>query len=354
MRHPIDVFRDGIRAGVAPGGQLAASREGVRVAEVAEGRLGPGSADPSMAVDEDTIYDLASLTKPLATATLLGLLSERGQLELSDPIARFIDRVDPSVTIGAALTHSAGWPAHRRFDLELPPDITPGTWDAFDSIVRAAASVPLEVAPGQRSLYSDIGFILLGALVERAGGGPISEQFRAWNGPSGSLGYRDQRLGRPPVVGRARVIAPTEACAPGEAHDENARAMGGAAGHAGLFGTARDVLTLGERLVAAYNGARSGPLSPETVRRMFSPSEVVGSTRTYGWDRPSGAGSSTGGRWPSTSVGHLGFTGTSIWIEPERALIVVLVTNRVCPTRANEAIRKLRPEVHDAAWGSWG
>jgi CubicO group peptidase (beta-lactamase class C family) len=95
-------------------------------------------------------------------------------------------------------------------------------------------------------------------------------------------------------------------------------------------------------------------LQPETVRRIWQPSRVKGSTRTLGWDRPSKQGSSTGGRWPKSSVGHLGFTGTSLWIEPDRALIAVLVTNRVCPSRANNMIRRLRPALHDAIWDQWG
>jgi CubicO group peptidase (beta-lactamase class C family) len=148
-------------------------------------------------------------------------------------------------------------------------------------------------------------------------------------------------------------IAPTEGCLPGEVHDENARAMGGATGHAGLFGNAVGILKVAEQLVLAYHGWRLGVLKPETVRRLWLPSPVAGSTRTLGWDRPSPTGSSTGGRWPPNTVGHLGFTGTSIWIEPERALIVVLVTNRVCPTRANNMIRRLRPLLYDAAYKTW-
>ncbi|MBI4815627.1 MAG: beta-lactamase family protein [Deltaproteobacteria bacterium] len=351
MKDPIDVFIGGVRSGVYPGGQLAAACEGQVVAQAAAGVFGPGVAEQTRPVDLETVYDLASLTKPLSTSALIGLLEERGRLSYLDPVARFVEGVDPRVTVADAMSHSAGWPAHRRFDLELPKEIPVASFDAFSWIVSAAARAPLEAEPTSRVLYSDLGFILLGALVEQAGGGPISGLFRAMVGPSPSFGYRDQRLGRPPAG--ARLIAPTEGCLPGEVHDENARAMGGAAGHAGLFGTASDVLGFAQKLVSAWHGDRSGPLGPETVRRLFEPSEVSGSTRTLGWDRPSGAGSSTGGRWPGHSVGHLGFTGTSIWIEPERALIVVLVTNRVCPTRANEAIKKLRPALYDAAWEAW-
>jgi CubicO group peptidase (beta-lactamase class C family) len=129
--------------------------------------------------------------------------------------------------------------------------------------------------------------------------------------------------------------------------------MGGSAGHAGLWGTAEGVLQVAEQLVRAYHGDRRAILRPETVRRLWQPSLVPGSTRTLGFDRPTPKGSSTGGRWPAHSVGHLGFTGTSLWIEPDSALIVVLVTNRVCPTRANNLIRRHRPALYDAAWNAW-
>src|SRR5262249_772938 len=140
------------------------------------------------------------------------------------------------------------------------------------------------------------------------------------------LFYRDSR-GPPalPLVRPRWPIAPTEGCLAGEVHDENARAMGGAAGHAGLFGNAHAVLNMCEQLLHAYHGWKGGLLKPETVRRLWTASKVPGSTHTLGWDRPSETGSSTGGRWPMSSIGHLGFTGTSVWIEPQRGLIVVLV-----------------------------
>jgi CubicO group peptidase (beta-lactamase class C family) len=348
LKHPIDIFAEGARDGVYPGGQLAVSRECQRLVTASVGVLGPSLE----ATHDNVIYDLASLTKPLATTLLLGRALEEGRVKLDDPVGKYVPGVAPELELQHLLEHSSGFPAHQRFDTTLPATLRPGSWDAWRHIIFKAAAVPREVPPGTRAVYSDIGFILLGAAMEIVYSMPLSIAHAQLASP---LFYRDSR-GAPalPIVRTKYPIAPTEGCNAGEVHDENARAMGGAAGHAGLFGTASGVLKIAEQLVLAYHGWRGGALKPETVRRMWQPSTVPGSTHTLGWDRPSKTGSSTGGRWPSHAVGHLGFTGTSVWIEPERALIVVLVTNRVCPTRANNTIRRLRPLLYDAAWEVWG
>lgn len=345
---PVAAFEAGIREGAYPGGQLAASREGERVALVAGGVLGPGLEATSRAA----IYDLASLTKPLATTLLVGRALEAGKCALEDPISKHVPGADPKVTLEHLLEHSSGYPAHVRFDQRLPPRILPGSWDAWRHIVLDAGRTRRVTSPGARAEYSDIGFILLGAALEVVFARPLSKAFSELATP---LFYRDLRGPPAPPVSRPNgPIAPTENGLVGLVHDENCRAMGGAAGHAGLWGTAEGVLEICEALLRAYHGARGELLAPETVRRLFTPSRVEGSTRTLGWDRPSKAGSSTGGRWPPSSVGHLGFTGTSVWLEPDRALAVVLVTNRVCPSRSNEGIRRVRPALHDAAWTAWG
>jgi len=344
---PIDIFAAGARDGVYPGGQLSASREGRWLVNAAVGELAPGMGP----THEQCVYDLASLTKPLGTTLLVGQALEMGLCALEDPIGKFVPGVDPAITIEHILEHSAGFPAHLRFDQRLPDGLQPGTWDAWRHIVFDAAKTRRERPVAKAAEYSDIGFILLGAALEVMFSRPLPMALALIKSP---LFYRDFR-GPPslPPVRPRWPIAPTEDGLCGEVHDENARAMGGVAGHAGLWGNAESVLRVAEQLVAAYHGQRGGPLSPETVRRMWQPSLVPGSTRTLGWDRPSATGSSTGGRWPAHAVGHLGFTGTSVWIEPDRALIVVLVTNRVCPTRANNTIRRLRPALYDAAWQAW-
>ena len=348
MSSPVDVFVSGAREGVYPGGQLAASKAGRRLASLAAGRLRRDGPE----THRNVVYDLASLTKPLATSILIGRGLEAGRCELDDPLARFVPGVRTDITLRRALEHSTGFPAHRRFDADLTPGVATATWAAYRAIIQAAAATVPEAPVDTRAVYSDIGFILLGAALETMHDKPLSTLFDELKTP---LCFRDQR-GPPASMPRdpGVPIAPTEACAPGEVHDENCRAMGGVAGHAGLWGTAEGVLAVAESLLAAYAGARDQLLAPETVRLLWQPSTVPGSSRTLGWDRPSGGDkSSTGGRWPLHSVGHLGFTGTSLWIEPQRALAVVLITNRVCPTRANEAIRQLRPRLHDAAWTAW-
>lgn len=348
MTHPIDIFAAGARDGIYPGGQLAASRECHRLVTAAVGTLGPG-LEPT---NNQVIYDLASLTKPLAATVLFGRALEEGRCRLEDPVGKYVPGVHPSITLLHLLEHSSGYPAHARFDQYMPSSIPKGTWDAWRHIVFEAVKLGREAPAGHRAVYSDVGFILLGAALEVMYSKPLSLA-HALLGTA--LFFRDRRgpPALPPLWPRA-PIAPTENCRPGEVHDENCRAMGGVAGHAGLFGNAEGVLRLAEQLVLAYHGFKGGILKPETIRRLWQPSLVSGSTRTPGWDRPARVGSSTGGRWPPQSVGHLGFTGTSLWIEPDRALIVVLVTNRVCPTRANNTIRRLRPALYDAAWEEWG
>jgi CubicO group peptidase (beta-lactamase class C family) len=344
MKSAIDIFAEGARDGAYPGGQLAISRETQRLVHAAAGVIAPGQ-EPT---NENVIYDLASLTKPLGASLLFGRAVEQQKVSIDDPVRKYVPGLDARMQMHHLLEHSSGYPAHQRFDVSLPETLRPGSWDAWRHIIFKAAAIPRDAEPGERALYSDIGFILLGAALEIIFSKPLSIA-HAQLGTQ--LLYRDRR-GQPalPMVRPPWPFAPTEGCTPGEVHDENARAMGGAAGHAGLFGTAHAVLKLGEQLVLAYHGWRGGILKPETVRRMWMPSTVKDSTRTLGWDRPSKQGSSTGGRWPAGSVGHLGFTGTSIWIEPERGLVAVLITNRVCPTRANNTIRRLRPLLYDAIW----
>lgn len=276
--------------------------------------------------DPETLFDIASLTKPLSTATLAMMAIEEGALALDD-------RPRPDVTVEQLLTHSSGLPAWKLLG------------SSRAEVLRAVAAEPLEAPPGTVARYSDLGFILLGATVENALGEPLDAAFA-------------RRVAAPLGIGttfnpRERTrCAPTEGELRGVVHDENARAMGGVAGHAGLFSTARDVSRIVHALVAAWHGVRSTStprLVPSArVRQMWTPSSVPGSTWCLGWDRPSAVGSSAGERWPKDGVGHLGFTGCSIWIDPPRARWVVLLSNRVHPTRANEAIKQLRPAIHDA------
>ena len=305
----------------------------------------------------DTIYDLASLTKVLSTTPLAMRALENGALALADPVASHVTRwagADrAAVTIHDLLAHCSGLPGHRHFYRDRSGR------DAFE---EAICREPLEYAPGTRSIYSDLGFMLLGFVLEDAQ--HRSDSFTGAPGardPGRRLDAQFRRLATfltpeplgfsPPRSWRDRT-APTEVdpwrgrLLVGEVHDENTWALGGVAGHAGLFGTVAAVGAFARAVLATLDGqpvlART-----DTMRRFIQPSGVPGSSRALGWDTMLPT-SSCGTRLSPTAIGHTGFTGTSLWIDWERDLYIVLLTNRVHPTRENDAIRRVRPQVHDA------
>jgi CubicO group peptidase (beta-lactamase class C family) len=195
-------------------------------------------------------------------------------------------------------------------------------------------------------VYSDLGFIVLGDLVERVAAERLDALARRHIfAAAGSTSARFVDLAS---SDRPADVAATERIPPGEVHDENCHAAGGILGHAGLFATGDDVARVVEALLAAFHGDAGAPFTTEAVRTLWSPGGVPGSTWRLGWDGPAAHGSSAGTLWPRTGVGHLGFTGCSIWIDPPRRRYVVLLTNRVHPTRADERIKAFRPRLHDA------
>jgi serine-type D-Ala-D-Ala carboxypeptidase len=297
----------------------------------------------SPAVSTGTIYDLASLTKVIATTTLAMRAVDDGAIGLDDPVASWLDawrgedRAD--VTIRDLLAHASGLPAYLPFfrDLIGRAEFEP-----------AICQVPLEYVPLSQSTYSDLGFILLAFILENARPG---ESFARQFAPLGEAVAPGALVFNPPRALRPR-IAPTEVeewrghLLRGEVHDENAWALGGAAGHAGLFGTAgavgafaRAVLRTiaGDALLAGHH----------TMQTFIRRTAVPGSSRALGWDTMLPT-SSCGTRLSPTSIGHTGFTGTSLWIDWERDLYVVLLTNRVHPTRDNDRLKTMRPAFHDA------
>ncbi len=278
------------------------------------------------------------------------LLQERGKLLLDERLAAILpqfvslapeqDRAArESVTLRMLLAHSSGLPAYEKlFEFASTPE----------ELLRAALRTPLVGDPGTRAVYSDIGFILLGEVLAKIAGQPLDEA--AQQEILAPLEMESTRF-NPPAEWRAH-IPPTEddrtfrkRIIQGEVNDENAYVMGGVAGHAGLFAPATDVARFAECIL------RGGApiLKPETVklftRRESSPR---GTTRALGWDTPSPAESSAGKHFSAASFGHLGFTGTSLWIDPTRQLSVTLLTNRTWPDRASQAIRQVRPQIHNA------
>jgi CubicO group peptidase (beta-lactamase class C family) len=336
-----------------PGAVLAVGSKG-ETTVVPVGRLTYEDSAPAVAAD--TIYDLASLTKVVATTTAAMILTERGALALERPVAFCLpDFVEPydtaadplwaargEVTVRHLLAHTSGLPAYERFFLRAR---------AKAHVLEEAQALPLEEAPGRKAVYSDVGFILLGAILELAAGQSLdafceTEIFAP-------LGMKDTRFNPPPELWNR--IAPTEQdnefrkrLIHGEVHDENAWVMGGVAGHAGLFGTAGDLAAFCRMLLAGGRVNATQVLKHETIDEFTRAQPVAeGLARGLGWDKPSEP-SSCGRHFSSSSYGHLGFTGTSLWLDPEKELFVILLTNRVHPSRTNEAIRRVRPAVHDA------
>jgi CubicO group peptidase (beta-lactamase class C family) len=309
----------------------------------------------------DTVYDVASLTKAVVTSLLAMQLVDRGVLALDELVgARVPEFQGPgkeSVTIRHLLAHAAGLPAHRPF-WRTAPAAPSQRW----AIPLLAVNEPLEYPPGARSLYSDLGFIVLGLLLERAAGQRLDVQAeRAIFQPLGlsstsfvNLADSEARA----TLLASRSVAATQSCPQrqrlvlGEVDDLNAYAMGGIAGHAGLFTTAADLGRLAGALVAAWKGPAAGNLIGQpTIREFWASAGVAGSTWRLGWDGPAPADSQAGRRLSRAAVGHLGFTGCSLWIDPQRELWVVLLSNRVhpqVPGPADIRFRQLRPRLHDA------
>lgn len=354
--------RRGIRDGAAPGASLAVGRSGRLVLLDEFGVLDPQLRTP---VSDSTIYDLASLTKVIGTTTAVMLLIDDGLLALDDRVVDHLpgwDRGDPrksQVTIEQLLLHRAGFAPFRQWYFERR---------GREAYRQALYDEALEVDPGTGTTYSDLGVLSLGLVVEAVSGQRLdalldARVFRP-------LGMRDTRY-RPPLDWLPR-IAPTEqdtvwrgAQAWGRVHDENAEAFGGIAGHAGLFSTARDLavfadLMLREGVVPACRpndgtGVPCPTVRPDSLRlirsetvRHFVRRFDASSSRALGWDTPSGR-SSAGDVFSARSFGHTGYTGTSIWMDPERDLFVILLTNRVNPTRANQRHVPMRRAVHDLA-----
>ncbi len=310
----------------------------------AAGRLSfAADADP---VRDDTVFDLASLTKVVATTTLAARLVSAGVLRLDMRVASLLPMWSGSdrgaVTIRDLLEHASGLPGHRDYFARLA---------GRPAYERAIGIEPLEYPPHSRSLYSDLGFMLAGFIVQDRGGGPLDVQFREWRS---AAGIRDALTYLPPRDWLARTAATENdpwrrRVLRGEVHDENAAALGGVAAHAGLFGTAAAVGDVARWWLARLDGeddARTG-MSAAVAASFTMRSTAPGSSRAVGWDTMLPT-SSCGTRLSARAIGHTGFTGTSLWLDPALDLYAILLTNRVHPARDNDRIRQVRRQFHDA------
>jgi CubicO group peptidase (beta-lactamase class C family) len=337
------LMQEAVRDSVFPGAQLMVVRGNAMILNRCYGRL---TYDPaSRAVDDSTMYDLASLTKVVATTPAVMKLCDDGELDLdaaaAELLPQFAAGAKRGVTVRLLLLHRAGFPPFRKlWDLATTPAA------ALDS----ALMTPLVARPGDTTIYSDLGMIALGRIVQCAARLPLDAYVREeFFMP---LGMRST-LFNPPGSLRGRV-APTEddtlwrrTLVRGSVHDENAYLLGGVSGHAGLFSTASDLARYAAMLLNGGVYAGVEYLSAGTIRE-FLGARAEGQERWLGWDMKSAAGSSAGSLFSRSSFGHTGFTGTSLWIDPDRRLAVILLSNRVYPTRANNRIIRFRPLLHDA------
>jgi CubicO group peptidase (beta-lactamase class C family) len=365
-----ELLDQGVELGLFPAAQAVVLHGGVQVFGGVAG-----------AARGDTRFDLASLTKVMCTTPLFLRLWTQGKLGPETLLSRFFPGspvAEAGATVADLLYHRSGLPAFVPLFADallqhpelLQPHCSASTRAAVrERVVQAAAATPLAAPPGTRAVYSDVGFILLGELLARAGGAPLDVLYGREVAEPLGLQARFQRLSEFPVEGSALPTGatrprepapgqeglwpelPSAPAVPGEVDDDNAWVLDGVAGHAGLFGSAVDVARFGQAVLADCTNA--GHLAPGPLwhRALATDLKVPGSTRSMGFDSPSKEGSSAGqhlGNLPPGAVGHLGFTGTSLWIDLRRTLVVALVTNRVALGRTENRIREFRPLFHDA------
>jgi len=341
-------MKAGLTARAFPGAVLLVAEEERVLFYRAYGVANIFSCDP---VKIDTVFDLASLTKSLATATAVMKLLERDGVALDSPISAILPefaQTDKSgITIFQLLTHTSGLPAYRPYYRVLRHLPSSARKSALRRLLQAQ---PLVDRPGRQTVYSDLGYMILEWLIERVAQTSLD-------------GYLEAAIYDPLAVDTLffpgkdlipfpKTVAATEYCPwrnvllVGRVHDDNADVVGGVCGHAGLFGTARGIHQLLSHMLGVYHGKIPlGMFRRDLVRSFLSPCSFSG--RPPGFDRPEGLFSSAGRYFSPNTIGHLGFTGTSFWMDLDRRAIVVLLTNRVHPSRGNMGIRAFRPLLHD-------
>lgn len=339
------ILRAGVRDSAFPGAlAIVGNKDGV-IVSVPAGQL---DWQPSPAPDMGTLWDLASLTKVTGLTSAMMLLVEARQIELDAPLQRYVPefqgRWKEGVTIRHVLTHSSGLPAWRPLYKEA---------DSPAAALALAIATPLDTMPGIRMVYSDLGLIILGDVVHRVTGQPLESFLR--DRVFTPLGMRETMYR--PDSSLLERIAPTEIDPwrqrhlRGEVHDENAFALGGVSGHAGLFSTGRDLVRLARMYLGGgvLDGRRF--IGAATIDTFTVVQDSTLSRRALGWETPNGTNSA--GRLMSPhAFGHTGFTGTSFWVDRDRAIFVILLSNRVNPTREHRAITGVRTSVADAVMGA--
>lgn len=342
MGKAFSVLKKAIEEHVFPAASVAVTLRGKLIVLKSLGQFTYKTDSPQ--ANTESIFDLASVSKVVATTSMAMILYERGLLDLEASVVAIVPEFsgnDPrrrKISFRMLLAHSSGLPAYEKLFLEA---------ESKEKLLAAAFAVPLAADPGTIAEYSDIGFIILGIALERIADEPL-DRFcqREVFGP---LGMRHTTF-NPPATWR-NAILPTvddrtfrKRVILGEVQDENASVLGGVAGHAGLFATAEDVAIFANVMLSGGK-----PIVRESTVSLFTRREAspTGTSRALGWDTPSSP-SQSGKYFSGRSFGHLGYTGTSLWIDPQRQLSIALLTNRTWPDCANRAIKQVRPRFHDA------
>ncbi len=366
----LDAFlRQATHDGTIPGAVICVGHQGTLIWHEA---YGAAAVTPTVhAMQRETLFDIASLTKVVATTTLALIAHHEGVCTLDDTLHRFYPTSTASgpgsVTVRQLLAHTSGlaaWqPLYQTF-LPVPPaPYDPATARKIrENLCCAIMHQPLTYPPGSQTVYSDLGFIVLGHVLETCYHQSLDTVFLQKIAQPFGLGATAYRPvgGYTPLPATTNAYAATEACPwrqrvlRGEVHDENAWAMGGVAGHAGLFATAHDLWQFAQALLDIAAGTRDDiPADLLRVSWQRHPTPHA-STRALGWDTPTPGRSTAGAYFSPRSIGHLGFTGTSIWIDIEHDVTVILCTNRVHPTRDATGIQRLRPTVHNLVMHALG
>ncbi|RLB10767.1 MAG: serine hydrolase [Deltaproteobacteria bacterium] len=338
-----ELLLKGVEEKIYPGAVLVAGIEGKPIIRMSVGYS--RKIPTSVPVKEETIFDLASLTKPFATSLITMKLVEKGFLDLDTRLSELIsvpeDKKD--ITVRMLLSHSSGLPDWRPYYFKL---------SGFPLSVRKRLVIEwilkeeLVFPPGRGELYSDLGFMLLAYVIEKICGKDLrylSQHIYE------HLRLNRTFLGHPEKKLHLHDFAATEICSwrkrviQGEVHDENAAILGGYSGHSGLFSTADELFIISNTLLEHYYGERGDLFKKDTVKEFF---KKQNNRWALGWDTPTGK-SSSGSLFSRNSVGHLGFTGTSVWIDLDKKIIIILLTNRVHPSRRNYKIKSFRPIIHN-------
>ena len=354
------ILEKGVNEGVYPGAVLFVAQKGRMDFFREAGHL---SLIPEpVLIRKDTIFDLASLTKPLATTLAMMKLVDEGNIDLDLPLSEVIPvsflKEKRKLTPRLLLNHSAGLVDWKPFYLDL---LNYRQEERKRKVRDWIIDEPFVYPPGKGCLYSDLGFMLLEWVIEAASGMAMDQYIRdnfyrplslkstfLYTGPYLTSFKKERFAATEDCPWRGKIIQ-------GQVHDENAFALGGYSGHAGMFGVVEEIYSIVNMLMAHYRGVRNNFFKPQTVREFFQRQDIVDNcTWALGWDTPSTEGSSSGKYFSPDSVGHLGFSGTSLWMDLKKDIIVIFLTNRVHPTRNNMKIREFRPKIHDLIMGELG